>query len=422
LALDRIPVERLAEDLGDLRRYVKKMQRSFLTREEGELHALRPRQGFAGRSAHPPASTVRAVPAEVLGRTLRLTYFGGGGGGAPVFGTQVDLPAPVIEKGCRPGRSDGARLRVVCGVHVGAAELGLALPCDACARLQRNSRARREREVSSMISAVETPYRNASPSAWPAPHCLYCGRARAAIGDVCPGCGAEPPSVPCRSCGRAVPAPLANCICGATCSAWADTLADGLSCPRCHQGTLSRVALDVSSIHVEQCSRCLGCFIRSADFSEFLTREEHGEAVGLQCFVPLAPGRELPRQTLLAPVRCAHCPRIMDRVRFADRVSLLVDVCAAHGIWLDAGEVVGLLNFVRERDANGSVPPGPSERAEEEMWDHINVLRAREAAEVNLHTTNAEVMTYLPTTMGAAALGGPWVGFFVALRNCTRRR
>jgi Zn-finger nucleic acid-binding protein len=199
--------------------------------------------------------------------------------------------------------------------------------------------------------------------------------------------------------------------------AWEKPSQDGLPCPRC-QGSLFRVQLDVTAVHVEQCSRCLGCFARTADFSELLEREVAGEAVGLRKFVPLAPGRELPRQTLLAMVSCPHCKREMERVRFADRASLIVDVCAAHGMWLDAGELVAVLNFVKQR-ADGQVVPGPEERAEEAKWDRMDVLRAREEREVDARASRAERMMGgdLGGVVAATAVGGPWLGLFVALRK-----
>ena len=135
----------------------------------------------------------------------------------------------------------------------------------------------------------------------------------------------------------------------------------------------------------------------------------------LRRFVPLPPGRELPRQALLALVRCPHCPNVMERVRFADRASLVVDVCPAHGIWLDAGELVSIVEFVKERHTSGSVPPGPDERAEEEMWNRVELLHAREEAVVDRHIDRVEARDNLVRVLGASAIGGPWLPARVGL-------
>jgi Zn-finger nucleic acid-binding protein len=253
--------------------------------------------------------------------------------------------------------------------------------------------------------------------------CLYCGRSRKAAALPCDSCGAEPPSVPCASCGRPVAAPLERCTCGVPYNVWGTPDAEGIICPRC-QGRLWRVQLDVTAVHVEQCSRCLGCFVRTEDYSELVAREEAGGADGLRRFVPVGPGRELPRQALLVMVHCPYCKKEMERIRFADRASLIVDICSAHGIWLDAGELAGLLDFVKERSTKGFVEPGPIERTEEETWNRISAMRATEALTVELHASRAERLSQGGTVGGvvaATAVGGPWLGLFVALRNRSRR-
>jgi Zn-finger nucleic acid-binding protein len=214
-------------------------------------------------------------------------------------------------------------------------------------------------------------------------------------------------------------------VCGERCSTWSEAGPEGLHCPRC-AGRLWRVQLDVSAVHVEQCSRCLGCFARAGDFSELLDREEAGHDAALRRFVPVAAGRELPRQTVLPIVHCPHCRREMDRVRFAQRASLIVDVCPPHGIWLDAGELVAILEFVKQR-SQGEVAPGPAEREDEERWNRISSLRALEERVVDLHASRAEEMVgraggegVSAKVVAATALGGPWLGLFVALRGKRR--
>jgi Zn-finger nucleic acid-binding protein len=211
------------------------------------------------------------------------------------------------------------------------------------------------------------------------------------------------------------------CACGVACSAWTGKVGD-LPCPRCGGATLSRVALDVATIHVEQCARCLGSFVRTRDFSELLAREEAGEDVGLRHFVPLPPGRELPRQTRLALVGCPHCRKQMERVRFAGRASLLVDVCAAHGIWLDAGEVVSLVNFMKQR-ATGATPPDPVADEEDRMWAKVQDRMAAEAAIVGRHAQAAEDQMHRDherrSRIGVQPDVGDWLvpALFAAIRD-----
>ena len=250
--------------------------------------------------------------------------------------------------------------------------------------------------------------------------CPYCGARRDSKG-VCKGCGAEAPTAICHGCGKPVPSPLGACAgCGAKCLAWTDAVAHELRCPRCN-GRLERVA--IGQVHVEQCARCMGCFLRTEDFSELIHEQELGERVGL-AFVP-PEGRALPRQTLLGLVHCPHCPREMERTRFDQRAELVIDICPPHGMWLDAGELTMLLAYVRDR-SSGHAPQSAAAREENERWDRIEASLANEAQVVNAHASRAEAAQRSAGqgrggVILATAVGGPWLGLFVALRKLHKR-
>jgi Zn-finger nucleic acid-binding protein len=228
---------------------------------------------------------------------------------------------------------------------------------------------------------MDAPYRASTPPTFGFLRCLYCGSPRPASLDACQACGADSPSVPCDACKKPVIEPADRCGCGAPSLAWGDPGERQMPCPRC-QKPLVRMDLDIASVRVEQCARCLGSFVRTRHFSELLDRETAGEAVGLHRFVPLAPGKELPQDTLLAPAACPHCGRDMDRVRFAQRASLIVDVCPTHGMWTDATELVSVVSFVKNRMA-GEVPLGKVELEDKEKWDRISAQVAAEERTVN---------------------------------------
>jgi Zn-finger nucleic acid-binding protein len=54
---------------------------------------------------------------------------------------------------------------------------------------------------------------------------------------------------------------------------------------------------------------------------------------------------------LQPPVLCPVCAETMERIEFADMSLVDVDVCALHGIWLDAGELAEVVARAR-----GSLP------------------------------------------------------------------
>jgi Zn-finger nucleic acid-binding protein len=57
---------------------------------------------------------------------------------------------------------------------------------------------------------------------------------------------------------------------------------------------------------------------------------------------------KMARRALLDFLRCPGCGGQMERGRFAATTDIVVDVCALHGIWLDAGDLDALVNVTSE--------------------------------------------------------------------------
>ena len=209
--------------------------------------------------------------------------------------------------------------------------------------------------------------------------CPYCGRARE-IGRPCAACGFEPPFVPCGSCRRLVAEHMEQCVCGVPRVVWNEAGGAG-PCVRCRTD-LSRAPVEETSAHLDVCGKCLGCFVRTRDLAELFDRAEAGTEVRLPGALEPAPGQAPSQPDRLQLVTCPHCRREMDRTRFAQRASLVVDVCPVHGMWLDAGELQGLLAFVKDRAA-GVAAPGAVEREDEEKWRRIVVDRLNEESRVS---------------------------------------
>jgi len=255
-------------------------------------------------------------------------------------------------------------------------------------------------------------------------HCLYCGGERRADDSGCRKCQAEAPSVPCKRCQAQVFAPRDRCICGEPCHAWRLASADELACPRC-SGKLRRVDVEGAGVHVEQCARCLGCFVRTEAFSELVARESWNGSQGGEdrsvaaAFIPPPEARELPRQALLDEVRCPHCRAVLERVRFAQKASVVIDVCPKHGVWLDAGELPLLLDHVRHIAA-GDTAPDAADQADAQRWNQLVAARLAEEQQAMARMARAEPARQGPSTvavLAGTAIGGPWVGLFLAMRG-----
>ena len=184
--------------------------------------------------------------------------------------------------------------------------------------------------------------------------CLYCGAAHAEFATVCPLCATEIAHVTCPSCKAWNAAGEISCRCG---TPLVYPARKDLPCPRCAGGTLKNVSLGEGGLGGHQCDGCMGLLLGIHDWTGLLDRASRGEALPLDRFAPLPKDRELPKSKLLGEVKCPQCAKVMERATFGVRSAAIVDICTSHGLWLDAGELVSILAFVKTReDGNGTVP------------------------------------------------------------------
>jgi Zn-finger nucleic acid-binding protein len=92
------------------------------------------------------------------------------------------------------------------------------------------------------------------------------------------------------------------------------------------------------------CGKCGGQFVEHALLRSLLETHEH---IG-QAF-PDAPYQRPPNVNA-ERVRyrpCSACQQMMNRKNFGGASGVIVDVCARHGTWFDAGELTQVLAFVK---------------------------------------------------------------------------
>ena len=86
-------------------------------------------------------------------------------------------------------------------------------------------------------------------------------------------------------------------------------------------------------------------------------------------------------------LRCPACPREMERGRFGASSSIVIDVCDAHGIWLDSGEVVAIADHAALRARVGvDAARRATDAAESHRYDPN---RAAEEAEATMRAAAA---------------------------------
>ena len=161
--------------------------------------------------------------------------------------------------------------------------------------------------------------------------------------------------------------------CGA--EATRETLDDAtpLPCPRC-DGSLQ--SLRLGPIPVWECSACGGLWVDPATLQRLCdAHEDHGALMAtLAARVPTNP--TTPETVRYIP--CPRCKKLMNRVNFSHSSGVILDVCKAHGVWLDRGELQRVVGFVEQ---GGLAVARERERAQLE-----DERRRLEAARIGLAT------------------------------------
>lgn len=126
---------------------------------------------------------------------------------------------------------------------------------------------------------------------------------------------------------------------------------DSLECTVCRA---EMTAFDCGPGALHDCGRCGAQFVEHAALRDLL--ERHNE---LEIPIARPPAIAGSGDTPVRYIRCPVCQAMMNRKNFGAGSGVIVDVCAKHGTWFDAGELPRVLAFVesgglaraRRRDA-----------------------------------------------------------------------
>jgi Zn-finger nucleic acid-binding protein len=153
-----------------------------------------------------------------------------------------------------------------------------------------------------------------------------------------------PAALHCSGCGRELgPQPLAE--------------PSELRCPDC---ALELQALRGRSGTLFDCGRCGGQLVEHALLRDLLERSESYASLGPR-------DRAAPPPPVEQRVRYRPCPAcapvLMNRRSFGQASGIVVDVCARHGTWFDAGELPRVLAAVERGRLRIGEPPAQSQAA-----------------------------------------------------------
>ena len=118
-------------------------------------------------------------------------------------------------------------------------------------------------------------------------------------------------------------------------------------CPECALPMETIHLSDDDSFAVERCPQCYGLFFDPGEVQVFL------EASVAPAFV--VNYREISNinreraggKRPVYYVPCPECGKLMNRVNFGASSGVVMDQCKAHGVWLDNGELIHLMEWKR---------------------------------------------------------------------------
>ena len=212
------------------------------------------------------------------------------------------------------------------------------------------------------------------------------------MGSFCYFCGKRGlPGATCSACGIAIPDPHAP-----------DGIATALMCPRCVTVALVPIVLTGAGpgLACHTCARCHGVLLTARSWCALVAQPALASA--LETNVPRAAAAT----ELLGLLSCPACKREMERGRFAASSNVVIDVCVAHGMWLDRGELTDLVKHATKRAAQGV--PGAGDLAAEVQRALPAVVAANKAADDGGAPTKAVSLTTILLVGGLvlALLGG----------------
>lgn len=171
-------------------------------------------------------------------------------------------------------------------------------------------------------------------------NCPECGAAVSQDSTRCQYCTALLQTVACPRCLKMMFAGSKYCPhCGALA---ADVTRGKMSprlCPRCQ---VMLIDIRVADTPLEQCTKCRGAWVDIGSFEHICEiADQHQVATGYR----LPPRPQIDPHVHYLP--CPQCRNLMARVNYAGRSGIVVDVCRAHGIWLDHDEMLQIIAFIR---------------------------------------------------------------------------
>lgn len=227
--------------------------------------------------------------------------------------------------------------------------------------------------------------------------CTFC--TAALLVKACPRCFARMfhGAKHCNQCGAKVDVPAA---------ANADGTARKLACPRCETDP-ELVARLVGDVLLDECTACHGVWLDAAQVERLIQdrRQASTEAVLGMAEGPRPVGElgAVPQGRMY--LKCPDCETVMNRVNFAKRSGIIIDVCRSHGTWFDESELPKVVDFVRQGGVEQATRIEAERMREEARRDRsaaqFERARAQHSGQFHTRTRNVDSFAGLLGSIGA---------------------
>jgi len=237
--------------------------------------------------------------------------------------------------------------------------------------------------------------------------CSGCGASVPPEATQCPYCQAQLATVACPACFALVPLSASHCPgCGAAVAPRQAATPDGAPCPACVKPL---AAARVGDLDIQECQACGGLWLDRTVFEQLgANRERQGAVLGA------LPAPTTPLAVALEAVQyrpCPACRQRMNRVNYAKRSGVVLDVCKNHGIWFDRDELRRVLAFVAE---------GGLDRARELEIEELKQAKRTAAVQIPLHPASSyefrqqmNAQGHWLSTVGLLGLAAEVAGMFL---------
>jgi Zn-finger nucleic acid-binding protein len=150
-----------------------------------------------------------------------------------------------------------------------------------------------------------------------------------------------------------------------------------LECPRCRE---DMQALKLGGVTARECAQCGGLWLDPESLQKLANARE--ESAGVVSALAARAPLDAAAPDVVRYIPCPRCDKLMNRSNFAHSSGVILDVCKAHGVWLDRGELQRVLSFV----GSGG----------------LTVARAREREELIEEQRRLTALRDRPQSMGGA--------------------